>query len=300
MEKKNSKSNSIGLLPTKKACRKCGFILTSYMHNDNHRYFHCPTCNLFTIWNYDTLLSCMRISVSSLEILLHLFTENHAATTAHQIINADFIGLSISLNTVERYFRMFSQIALNYYTESHNSILLEGEVEIDETQLYREKKSFAPGRPYEFSNVWIIGFKERKTDRFLIFPTIKRTEAIFIPLLLSHVKLRSTIYTDCFSVYVNNKKFLPESKLQSLGYIHSFINHKISFVNQIFNNIHTNTIERLWRTLKEHTKKHKTKHLYLLCIGRFFFHKSLKKELQLAYLVKQLNEKKLHIFDLEV
>ena len=58
------------------------------------------------------------------------------------------------------------------------------------------------------------------------------------------------------------------------GYIHKFINHKMWFVNEIFTDIHTNTAERLWRTIKDHIKKHQTKKLYLLCVGRFYFHKS--------------------------
>jgi len=166
---------------------------------------------------------------------------------------------------------MFSCIALQYYNEVHENCLLEGEIEIDETKLYKKKVSYAPARPYSYDDIWLIGFKERNSQRFLIFPTDDKGSSVFIPLLIVHVKLKSTIYTDGFSVYVNTRKFPHESKLQEFGFVHHFNEHKISFVNELFKEIHTNTIERLWRTLKTHIRKHQTRKLYLLCIGRFFF-----------------------------
>jgi len=166
--------------------------------------------------------------------------------------------------------------------------MLEGEIELDESQLYQKKKSEAPGRPYVYDTIWLIGFRERHSQKFLIYPTVRRTEEVFIPLLLKHVKVKSLIYSDNFSTYVNNRVFPPESKLTQWGYRHKFVNHKIEFVNGIFKEIHTNTVERLWRTVKEHIRRHKTKSLYLLCIGRFYFHRTLCKKGQLKYLVQSL------------
>ena len=54
---------------------------------------------------------------------------------------------------------MFSCIALQYENEIHKNCLLEGEIEIAETKLY--KKSFlTPARPYSYDGIWLIGFKE--------------------------------------------------------------------------------------------------------------------------------------------
>ena len=61
--------------------------------------------------------------------------------------------------------------------------------------------------------MWLIGFMERESKKFLVLPTQKRSAEVFIPLVLNHMKIRSTIYTDSFSVYVNNQRTLPESKL---------------------------------------------------------------------------------------
>jgi len=214
--------------------------------------FYCFSCNKLTKWNYNTLLAKTSLNMTKLEFLINLFVENFTIREAFNFINSKFISQSLSEKTIAKYFKLFSQIALHYYDEFHASTLLEGEIEIDETQMFKPKKSSAPSRSYVAKSIWLVGFKERNSGRFLIFPTRQRTEAIFIPLLLKHVKVQSKIYSDCFSIYVNNKKFLTESKLEQYGFIHQFINHKISFVNPIFTHIHTNTVERLWKTIKDH------------------------------------------------
>lgn len=294
------KLKEIGLFPSEKKCHKCGSMLSSSFVADSSLYFYCLPCNSLTEWNKDTSLSRMNISLSELEILLQLFVDNHPVTTACRIMNSTYLAYSLSQKTISRYFKLFSQIALKFYKVAHESIMLEGVVEIDETQLYKEKLSKAPGRPYEYSDIWLIGFKERHSKRFLIFPSEIRSADVFIPILLAHVKVQSRIYTDSFSVYVNNRKTIPESKLEQWNYIHKFVNHSITFVNEIFEDTHTNNIERLWRTVKEHIRKHKTRSLYMLCIGRFYFHKSLERNAQLRYLAKAIHENNFSEEDIDV
>ena len=93
-----------------------------------------------------------------------------------------------------------------------NYILLENEVEIDESHLFREKKSSAPHRHYKLSSVWIFGAKQRNSSKFFIIALKNRKEETLIPLIRKHIKIGSTIYSDSFSVYVNNKT--KQSKLQ--------------------------------------------------------------------------------------
>ena len=273
-----------GVIPIKKKCYKCNTTLTSYFYKADVKYFYCMVCNDGTAWNKNSHLFNMKVSLSELKILLSLYIDNHSITNAHSILNSDYVSVTMSKTAVTRYFKLFSQVVMKFYDDNHKNILLEGHVEIDETQLYKEKISKAPGRPYEYSNIWLIGLKERDSSKFLIFPTEKRSEEVFIPILLGHVRNKSIIYTDSFSVYVNNRKMIPESKLEKWDYIHKFVNHSKCFVNEIFKDIHTNNIERFWRTVKEHIKKHKTRSLYMLCIGRFYFHRSLDKKAQLIYL----------------
>ena len=93
-----------------------------------------------------------------------------------------------------------------------NHLLLEKEVEIDESHLFREKKSSTPHRQYKHGHIWLFGAKERNSSKFFIIALKNRTEATLIPIIRKHIKIGSTIYSDSFSVYVNNNR--KESKLQ--------------------------------------------------------------------------------------
>ena len=221
------------LFPTEKKCKNCLRFLTKKLESTEDQLFYCDDCHITTSWRNNTTLKSMCISVNSLWLLLNLFIQKKTTNEAYNDMK-NLLGNPISEKSVKKYFKLFSKIAYQFYMESHNNMILEGEVEIDETQLYKMKRSHAPGRPYTFHNIWLIGFRERGLKRFLIFPTESRREEIFIPLLQKHVKLYSTIYTDCFSVYVNNSRFLPESKLKNYGYMHKFVNHKIMFVINLF------------------------------------------------------------------
>ena len=91
-------------------------------------------------------------------------------------------------------------------------ILLQNDVEIGETHLFREKKSSAPHRHYKLSSLWIFGAKQRNSNKFFLFPLKNRKEDVLIPIIRKHIKIGSNIYSDSFAVYVNNKT--KESKLQ--------------------------------------------------------------------------------------
>ena len=146
-----------------------------------------------------------------------------------------------------------------------------GEIEIDETHLYKVKHFQRFGRKYKMQYIWIVGLKERKSGLVLLFPTLKRDQQKIMNIILKHVEIHSTIYSDSFSVYVNNRKFPAESKLMNYGYIHYFVNHKYNFVSLILNTIHINSIEREWRSLKQLVTEYHPKRLYVLTSGVYYF-----------------------------
>jgi hypothetical protein len=51
-------------------------------------------------------------------------------------------------------------------------------------------------------------------------------------------------------MYVNNRT--NESHIEGLGFEHFWIGHKEQWVHDIFTQIHTNNIERSWRSLKSY------------------------------------------------
>ena len=133
-------------------------------------------------------------------------------------------------------------------------------------------KNFHPfARPYELKAVWLLGLKERSSGFVLIFPILKRNKQKIMQIILRHVANQSIIYTDSFSVYVDNKSVPSRSKLSHYEYTHFFVNHRYQFVSKIFNGIHINSIEREWRTIKSLLKEYWPKNIYVKSIGIYYF-----------------------------
>ncbi len=55
----------------------------------------------------------------------------------------------------------------------------------------------------------------------------KRLRENIMIIILRHVKKKAIIYSDCFSVYVNNKAYPKYSFLSDYGYFHLYVDHKI-------------------------------------------------------------------------
>jgi hypothetical protein len=90
----------------------------------------------------------------------------------------------------------------------------------------------------------------------LIFVANDKSKQSLHPHILNHCSPGSVIVSDKMASYVNAKT--NESHLEQLGYTHFWVNHTTEWVNDIFPEIHTNTIERTWRSLKSfisHTKR---------------------------------------------
>ena len=91
--------------------------------------------------------------------------------------------------------------------------MLKREIEGDETHLYKIMHFKKFGRPYELK-VWL--FVRRETEFTLIFPILKSNKKHLMEIILKHVENRCIIYTDSWSVYVNNKTNPPISNLKNL------------------------------------------------------------------------------------
>jgi len=113
--------------------------------------------------------------------------------------------------------------------------------------------------------------RKRHSKEFLIGVIKSRQDSDLIPFILKHVEIGSTIFTDSFFVYVNNRKFTKESRLTNFGYYYQYVDHSKEFVSELFDHIHTNTVERLWRELKADLKNKRITTGYMNAIARFFF-----------------------------
>ncbi|CAI9728290.1 Hypothetical predicted protein [Octopus vulgaris] len=119
------------------------------------------------------------------------------------------------------------------------------EIEIDERVLVHRK--YQRGRIIK--TVWLFGGLERLTKRSFMVPLLTecdegngRDADTLVPIIRRYVRPRSIIYSDCWHAY---------SYLRSMGYTHYQVNHSKHFVDPHSPAIHTQNIERLWKSLKK-------------------------------------------------
>jgi len=281
---------SVNLIPQYKVCPICQNLMTEVKIISEIQYFTCHSCFQLTKWNASTILENAKISTLTIEKLLILFLDNKTAYEAHNVLKYNFVNDRLNLKTVYRYFELFNTIVHDYVSLKMQSMMLVGEVELDETHLFKEKKSKAPSRQYKNSSQWLFGMRQRGTSAFIVIPIRERDKGTLELLILKHIKISSKIYSDCYSVYVNNRVTPKTSNLQKYGYIHAFVNHRVEFVSAMFNTIHTNTIESLWKEIKNFLRKTRCTSKFLFSIYRYYFTKELSKTMQFEILIKYLHK----------
>jgi len=88
---------------------------------------------------------------------------------------------------------------------------------------------------------------------------------------------------------IHHRRFPKTSRLAECGVIHYFVNHSQEFVSSQFSHIHTNAIERLWKTMKTDSKKNITQG-NLKVISRFYFHRNLTHNDQIKFRIDCLKK----------
>ena len=124
-------------------------------------------------------------------------------------------------------------------------IQLPGPVEIDECHISARVRG-SHGRIPSPGSI-VFGIKCRTTKLTLLFPVPDKKKETLHPIILDHVQEGAEVISDKFSSYITRR---GRSHLDELGYEHYFINHSVEFVDPIQNFIHTNNIERTWRSLR--------------------------------------------------
>jgi transposase-like protein len=117
-------------------------------------------------------------------------------------------------------------------------------VEIDEFHLYTPK--YNKGRIPSKGATWGFGGIDVNTRDIFVVPVIQRTKAVLLPLIRQYVNPGTTIFSDMWPSYTNLEKDLKDMKI-----FHRSVNHKKEFVNSEEPSVHTQTIERLWKSFRE-------------------------------------------------
>ena len=78
-----------------------------------------------------------------------------------QRVKYQFINQGVNKKTVIHYFTIFDRVIMRFYINELNCKIFEGEVEIDESHLFKTKPSFAPHRNLSLGDVWLFGISQR-------------------------------------------------------------------------------------------------------------------------------------------
>ena len=283
---------TLTLLPFYKRCSKCSRLAYKVQIIEEEVFFECANCQTVTKWTYQTVLRRSRISFDLIEKLVVFYLDRKTPLDVFSILKYNFIANSVNLKTIISYFSLFDRIVMKFYLQELDCLLFEDEVEIDESYLFKPKKSYAPHRNYA-NGQWIFGIFQRKSSRFIIFPITSREQNNLHNVIFKFIKTGTTIYSDSFSVYVNNRVFPKKSKLDVYGYQHKFINHREEFVSSLFNDVHTNNIENVWKQLKQFIRIQRITQLYIPSIARFYFYRMISKDEQKRILFQGLKEEHL-------
>ncbi|CEF61523.1 Transposase, ISXO2-like domain-containing protein [Strongyloides ratti] len=123
-------------------------------------------------------------------------------------------------------------------------------VEVDETLLARRKNH--AGRM--LGQQWCFEGVCRETKECFVEPVADRTSETLMEVLKRRVHPETLIISDMWRGY---------SQVGASGYEHLKVNHKYNFVDPL-TNAHTQNIERVWRSVKERSKKHNGTHRSML------------------------------------
>ena len=151
------------------------------------------------------------------------------------------LHVNVQLKTAIRWYRIFRRVCESYQM-SKIGFKIGGEgynVEVDET--YVCKRKYNRGRVLVAQSVWLVGGICRETGEIFLKFVTRRDSASLLGIITSSVASGTRIITDCWRGYLN---------LAANGYYHATVNHSYHFVSPDDPTVHTQRVERLWRSIK--------------------------------------------------
>lgn len=125
-------------------------------------------------------------------------------------------------------------------------------VEVDEAHLCTRK--FHRGRILESQQYWIFGAHCRESKDCFYVRVARRNKDTLLPIMKNRIHHESEIISDAAKVYQGCDRM-------GLFKSHKAVNHKKHFVSPQSKDVHTNNIERGWRSLKATIKSFREEHI---------------------------------------
>jgi transposase-like protein len=238
-------ANSLGLLNlTSRQCPKCESTMNIERGKQRHGIdgrWRCgkvncrKTLSLFT----GSIFNGAHINVKAILRLAYCWCQS-------MNVNAACQHCEVNEETGTKWYKIFRRIVmLKVVNEKQFQIGGRGcIVEVDETHIFSRK--YNVGRVLISEAVWIVGGICRETKEVFLKAVVKRNQANLHKIIVENIVSGSTVITDGWRGYwgVGNN-----------GFIHLSVNHSYYFVDPVNREIHTQHVERVWRSLKESIPK---------------------------------------------
>lgn len=253
----------LGLLTlTNKQCPKCLSFMKleqgkeRHMTNKRFRCFKKKCRYSVSIWK-NTIFHGTKLPIGTLIKIIYCFSVN-------MTVDFTFKQCKVNKNTVVKWFRFLREI-LYFHIFINNQTKIGGlgmTIEVDETHIHKRK--FNVGRCLISESVWVVGGICRENKDIFLAISTKRDKNTLKEIIQNNINEGSTIITDCWKAY----NFFGEI---DRCYDHKQVNHKFNYVDPVDKTIHTQNVERLWRSLKQSLPVScSRKHLFLY-LQKFIF-----------------------------
>jgi hypothetical protein len=226
-----------GLLAQDHKCPSCNeYMVCTSANNIDGLRFRCRkrSCEKEKSIRVGSFFEGSKLSLSKCMLFLHLWAKGYS----EKLILEDF---DFSKVTIVDWSRFCRELCVEYFETSDQRIGGPGQiVEIDETLIVRRKYN----RGRVLRSGWLFGGIERRNDgQFKCFMRMvyDRSSSHLLHLIRQHVLPETHIITDGWGAYNN---------LASIGYQHSVVIHEENFVSPDNSDVHTQTIEATWSSLK--------------------------------------------------
>ena len=231
------KLRSDGLLKTRQKCNNCNELMyESDIQEGDGKKWKCMKrgCRKTRSIRTDSFFAQARLSLCHCMLFIHLWSKGYS----EKLIADDF---PFSKVTIVDWSRFCRELCVQYFDSSEVVIGGVGKtVELDETVVVKRKYN----RGRMLTTGWLFGGIERNTDgtfRCFMCLVYNRSESHLTYLIRRHVAPGTHIITDGWAAYRN---------LSQIGYEHSVVIHEENFVSPVDQDVHTQTIEATWCSLK--------------------------------------------------
>lgn len=188
---------------------------------------------------YNTIFSHFRMPFRKMIELIYFYAEKKKYKEIEEISGIDESTIISFFSKLKTKILEINSVGLSVPYPDQNFVY-----EVDETHIRTRK--YDQGRILENQKFWAVGIICRETKEIRLILTRRRNSNVLARFITSFIPYGSQIMTDGWRGYYF---------LELLPYFHSVVNHSINFVDVNDRSIHTNTIERLWRSLKEFLPK---------------------------------------------